>query len=60
MVISMINILIGIIIGVLLTAIAMLKFQKKPHDYSELIKRCIEEANKDLSNCGKKKHSNKS
>ena len=60
MVISMINILIGIIIGVLLTEVVILKFQKKPHDYSDVIKQCIAEANKDLSNCGKKKHSNKS
>lgn len=60
MVISMINILIGIVIGTVLTAIIILKVQKKPHDYSELIKQCIAEANKDLSNCGKKKHSNKS
>lgn len=56
----MINILIGIVIGIVLTAIIILKVQKKPHDYSELIKQCIAEANKDLSNCGKKKHSNKS
>lgn len=60
MVISMINILIGIIIGVVFTTVIILKIQKKPHDYSEIIKQCIEEANKDLSNCGKKKHSNKS
>lgn len=60
MVISMINIIIGIIIGAVLATIVILKTQKKPHDYSELIKQCIEEANKDLSNCGKKKHSNKS
>lgn len=56
----MVNILIGIIIGAILTTIVILKTQKKPHDYSGLIKQCIEEANKDLSNCGKKKHSNKS
>ncbi len=60
MVISMINILIGIVIGAVLTAFIILKTQKKPHDYSELIKQCIAETNKDLSNCGKKKHSNKS
>ena len=56
----MVNILIGIIIGAILTTIVILKTQKKPHDYSGLIKQCIEEANKDLSNCGKKKNSNKS
>lgn len=56
----MINILIGIMIGAVLTTIVILKNQKKPHDYSELIKQCIAETNKDLSNLGKKKHSNKS
>lgn len=56
----MINILIGIIIGIVITTIVILKTQKKPHDYSEIIKQCIVEANKDLSNLGKKKHSNKS
>lgn len=56
---SMINVLIGLIIGIVITTIVMKKIQKKPHDYSEVIKRCIAEANKDLSNCGKKKHSNK-
>lgn len=56
----MINILIGIIIGANLATIIILKTRKKPHDYSELIKQCIAEANKDLSNSGKKKHSNKS
>lgn len=60
MVILMINILIGIIIGTVLTTIVILKTKKKPHDYSELIKQCIAEANKDLSNCSKKKHSDKS
>lgn len=58
--IGMINILIGIMIGAVLTTIVILKNQKKPHDYSELIKQCIAETNKDLSNLGKKKHSNKS
>lgn len=56
----MINILIGITVGVFFTTIIFLKTQKKPHDYSKIIKQCIEEANRDLSNCGKKKHSNKS
>lgn len=56
----MINTLIGIIIGTILTTIVIKKKQNKSHDYSELIKQCIAEANKDLSNCGKKKHSTKS
>lgn len=60
MVISMINMLIGIIIGTVFTTVIILKTQKKPRDYSKIIKQCIEETNKDLSNSGKKKHSNKS
>lgn len=60
MVIGMVNILIGIMIGTVITTIVILKTQKKPKDYSELIKQCIAEANKDLSNLGKKKHPNKS
>lgn len=50
----MIKLFLGIIIGVLLANLFKGK-AKNTHDYSELIKRCIEEANKDLSNCGKKK-----
>lgn len=59
MVISMINILIGIIIGVVLTTIIILKTQKKRPDYSDVIKQCIEDINRDLSQTSKKKHSNK-
>lgn len=56
----MIGIIIGIIIGITITSAFNLRKKSKEKDYSELIKRCFEEANKDLSNTGKKKHSNKS
>jgi len=39
------------------TLIAMISKRRKK-DYSKLIKRCIEEANANISNDGKKKHSN--
>ena len=56
----MLNVIIGIIIGVISTIIVNSNKAQKEPDYSELIKRCIEETNKDLTNNGKKKHSNKS
>lgn len=59
MVIQMINIFIGLVIGIIINNTIIKLKRKDEHDYSELIKRCIEEANADLSNCGKKKHSNK-
>ncbi len=56
----MINIIIGIVIGSAITFIITKKPIKKAPDYSELIERIMKEANADLSNCGKKKHTNKS
>lgn len=55
----MIVLVLGIIICILLVYINKLKKKIKENDYSELIKRCFEETNKDLTNLGKKKHSNK-
>ncbi len=55
-----VNIIIGIIIGSIITFIIVKKTTKKEPDYSKLIERIMKEANADLSNCGKKKHTNKS
>lgn len=54
----MFNIIIGIVIGITLTKVLKTKEEVKTINYDELIKRCIEEANADLSKTGKKKHSN--
>lgn len=54
----MFNIIIGIVIGITLTKVLKTKEEVKTINYDELIKRCIEEANVDLSKTGKKKHSN--
>lgn len=56
----MLNIILGIIIGSIITFIVVKKTTKKEPDYSELIERIMKEANADLSNCNKKKHPNKS
>lgn len=50
----MINMIISFLLGSVLTLIITLKIVKGSHDYSNLIKRCIDEANKDLSHLGKK------
>ena len=50
----MIGIIFGIVIGITITSAFNLRKMSKEKDYSELIKRCFEEANKDLSNTGKK------
>lgn len=47
MAISMINTLIVIIIGAVLTAFIILKIHNKSRGCSELIKKCIDEVNKD-------------
>ena len=52
------GIIFGIVIGITITSAINLRKKSEEKDYSELIKRCFEEANKDLSNTGKKKHSN--
>ena len=58
MVINMFNVIIGVIIGYILNFIINFAKRKQTPDYSELIKRCIEEANSNISKDGKKKHSN--
>lgn len=44
----------NIIIGITLTKVLKTKEEVKTINYDELIKRCIEEANADLSKTGKK------
>lgn len=56
----MVNIIIGIIIGSMITFIIVKKTIKKEPDYSKLIESIMKEANADLPNCDKKKHPNKS
>lgn len=53
----MFNIIIAIVIGISLTKLFKTKEEVKTPIYDELIKRCIEDANDDLSKVGKK-HSN--
>ena len=54
----MFNIIIGIIIGIFLMIVYNSITRKKEPNYDKIIKKCMEEANADLSKNGKKKHSN--
>ena len=54
----MINIIIGVIIGYILNFIISFSKRKRTPNYDEIIKRCIEEANSNISKDGKKKHPN--